>query len=268
MAAENLVKNPGFENWTGESPDSWTAADGAIQKAEGNDVHSGSFALILGDFNNNVRVYQDVGVGPRRMYRFSSWQKYPGPSSSTQVSVVWMDEARKSISAWNKNTFDNSQFSTDYKLFSYDSLTAPPGSAFARIEFIKPGWGLLYADDVAFTLMPRPPIADFTLPPQVRVGQTVEFASSSSVPDGGNITSAVWNFCGAQDLPGTKVTYTFPLGGARDCQVKLTVTSSDGLTNTTTKLVTLEGSSPPGGGPSAAPPSEGPSSGNTPPMAS
>ncbi len=252
LAAENLVKNPGFENWTQESPDQWTVADGAIQRAEGNDVHSGSFALILGGFNNTARVFQDVKVLPRASYRFSSWQKYPGPSSYTQVSVLWLDETKGSLSVWNKNTFDNSYFSTEYKVFSYEPLTAPLSSAFARIQFIKPGWGLLYVDDVAFTLMPRPPIADFNPPPYVKAGQTVDFISGSYVPDGGSITSASWNFCGIMDLPGTQVTYTFPPQEPSpfECPVKLTVTSSDGLTNTTKKIVTVNGGTPSGETPS------------------
>lgn len=265
VAAENLVKNPSFEDWAEGIPAHWTTAEGAIQRAEKTDAHSGEYALVLGDFQNKARVFQDVAVVPRASYKFSSWQKYPGPSSYTQVSVLWLDEASNSLSVWNKNSFENSLFSTEFKIFTYGPLVSPMSAAFARIQFIKPGWGVLYVDDVSFTLTPRPPIADFRSPQDVKAGQTVDFISSSYVPDGGTITSAIWNFCGILDLPGSKVTYTFPPPATSpfECRVRLTVTSSDGLTNTTTKSVTVHAGTSPAATLPAGTPSE-----NIPPVAS
>jgi len=150
----NLILNPGFESWTAGVPDNWVIWNGEIGQATGTDVHSGNYALIVGGYYTWSRVYQDVGIIPGGTYTLSIWQKYPGPSAYTRPEIWWLRADKSIISSW---TVNNYRLSSVYEYFEWGPFTAPSGAAFARIAFVKPGWGLLYVDDVSF-VGPRPPI--------------------------------------------------------------------------------------------------------------
>ena len=90
------------------------------------------------------------------------------------------------------------------------------------------------------------PLASFTYSPENPVtDQEVTFNASLSTPNGGTITSYAWNF-GDGDTTATAdpiTTHVYALSGTYN--VTLTITDSEGLTDTTADIVTVE-ESPPG----------------------
>ncbi len=147
LADGNLVQNPGFEIWTAGVPDNWTIWNGEIQQTT--DVHSGDYALIVSGYYVWSRIYQDIRVVPGGTYTLSAWEKYPGPSAYTRIEIWWL-RADGSIIGQALDWLNYGQ-SNVYKLFEMVPVTAQCGAAYARIAFVKPGWGLLYVDDVSFT---------------------------------------------------------------------------------------------------------------------
>jgi PKD repeat protein len=82
------------------------------------------------------------------------------------------------------------------------------------------------------------PVADFTWSPTTpKVGDVVTFDASASTPDGGEITSWDWDFNDTTTGTGEIVTHTYTATGTYS--VNLTVTDSEGLTNSTTKSITI-----------------------------
>jgi len=84
----------------------------------------------------------------------------------------------------------------------------------------------------------KPPVADFTyLPLSPLVGETVTFDASGSTPDGGTIVSYDWDFGDGTTGSGVVVTHAYATFGSY--VVNLTITDSEGLTDWTTKTVTV-----------------------------
>ena len=86
----------------------------------------------------------------------------------------------------------------------------------------------------------KPPTASFTYSPtNPRVNQTVTFDASTSTPNGGTITTYAWNF-GDGNTTSTSnpiIRHTYTTTGIYN--VTLTVTDSEGLTDTTWKTVNV-----------------------------
>jgi len=97
------------------------------------------------------------------------------------------------------------------------------------------------AVDVVTVTAGLPPTASFTFSPtSTYIGDTVVFNASSSTPNGGVITSYKWNYGdGSPSVNNTNPTTTHIYTGAGYYLVTLTVADSEGLSDTTTKTVTV-----------------------------
>jgi dolichyl-phosphate-mannose-protein mannosyltransferase len=79
-AAENLVKNPSFENGAGAMPSGWLS-DAYIKKSgvtdfkwESNKAHSGSKKVtVINHSENDSKFLQDVPVKENAIYKISCW---------------------------------------------------------------------------------------------------------------------------------------------------------------------------------------------------
>jgi PKD repeat protein len=80
---------------------------------------------------------------------------------------------------------------------------------------------------VMFTYSPLEPL----------VNETVSFDAATSLPKGGSITDYSWSFGDGQTGAGSTVTHSYSATGA--FTVTLTLTDSEGLTNSTSKEVTV-----------------------------
>lgn len=161
-----LVKNGGFEIWLlGRWPIFWKVSDPPVIKTTV--AHSGSYAVIVGEFTTWSRIYQNVTVTPGASYTFSAWQKYSGYSEYTRIELLWlradgsMIEPIRGLSvgagADDPTTYEKSldihcfepyQGSYDYVSFTF-RLKAPTEAAKLLIAFVKPGWDILYVDDAS-----------------------------------------------------------------------------------------------------------------------
>jgi uncharacterized delta-60 repeat protein len=84
----------------------------------------------------------------------------------------------------------------------------------------------------------RPPIASFAYSPENPVvNQAVTFDASNSTDSDGTITSYEWDFGDGTNGTGEIITYSYSSAG--DFVVNLTVTDDDGVTNSTSKLITV-----------------------------
>lgn len=83
------------------------------------------------------------------------------------------------------------------------------------------------------------PQADFTYSPDAPlVNQTITFNATASKPNGGSITNYTWEFDDGQTGTGGIATHSYSLSG--NYTVRLTITDSEELTDTTTRLVTVK----------------------------
>ncbi len=105
--AQNLLKNPGFEEATDSRPSYWeydtwikdrkTAQIGLTTK----DSHSGSIAIEMQVFEpDDVKVMQKVEVLPNRVYLFSCWLKasdIPTTAKGANLSALGILETSESV---------------------------------------------------------------------------------------------------------------------------------------------------------------------------
>ena len=84
----------------------------------------------------------------------------------------------------------------------------------------------------------KPPVASFTYSPTAPlVGDTVTFDASASTPNGGTIVRYDWNFGDGASATGSITTHVYTTFGTYT--VTLTVTDSEGLTDATSKSITI-----------------------------
>ena len=115
---------------------------------------------------------------------------------------------------------------------------SPPGAGTVDVTVTTAGGTSATAATDAFTYGVAPPVAAFTVSSSPKVGSPVSFdASASHDPNpGGAITNYSWDFGdGTASATGVKVTHTYNAAG--NYTVTLTVTDSEGGTNSTTQSV-------------------------------
>ncbi|MEM5948120.1 phospholipid carrier-dependent glycosyltransferase [Spirochaetia bacterium 38H-sp] len=83
LSAEEVIKNPGFEEWNKDIPTAWALHTWKNIKGvvfERSDVsHSGKFSVYLENMvEEDSKVFQTVRVKPGALYRFSAWVKAEG----------------------------------------------------------------------------------------------------------------------------------------------------------------------------------------------
>jgi len=95
-------------------------------------------------------------------------------------------------------------------------------------------------------LIIAPPTANFTWSPQTpEVYETVTFNASSSMPNGGTITAYVWDFGDGTNVTTDDPIITHIYQQAGDYVVTLNVIDSEGLSNSTSRTLSVSGPSPP-----------------------
>jgi len=83
----------------------------------------------------------------------------------------------------------------------------------------------------------NPPVASFTYSSKPEAPLELTFVSTST-PDGGSIVDYSWDF--GDDTTGTGANVTHTYAGAGNYKVTLNVTDSEGLTDSTTQIVTIQ----------------------------
>ena len=107
---ENLLINPGFEDWTGELPMGWDNT-GEIVK-EVTIKHSGNNSLRQKSQTGTNKIQQEVAVEGGKKYRLSYWFLDNDPKARSRYWFALVDEAGKTVNDLNSE-IQQSAYSVD-----------------------------------------------------------------------------------------------------------------------------------------------------------
>ena len=110
---ENLLINPGFEDWTGELPMGWDNKynTGEIVK-EVTIKHSGNNSLRQKSQTGTNKIQQEVAVEGGKKYRLSYWFLDNDPKARSRYRFALVDEAGKTVNDLNSE-IQQSAYSVD-----------------------------------------------------------------------------------------------------------------------------------------------------------
>lgn len=131
----NLVKNPGFEDWTSQLPSSWdnNYNTGEIIKSE-EIKHSGNNALRQTSTENAMKIQQELEIVGGKTYRISYWYLDNDPKASTRMWTFWLngsDTMTDHLAEFRPNTYSTDN--PEWQQVSY-TLTAPAAATKLRFE--------------------------------------------------------------------------------------------------------------------------------------
>jgi len=93
---QNLLQNPGFENWDESMfPIDWNMSVANMQR-DNSTVRDGSYSLMICPGGNNY-VYQDVFVDAEESYMFRIWLTDNFPNSGANVALAFFDSYNNMI---------------------------------------------------------------------------------------------------------------------------------------------------------------------------
>uniref|UniRef100_A0A7C6EIP7 T9SS type A sorting domain-containing protein n=1 Tax=candidate division WOR-3 bacterium TaxID=2052148 RepID=A0A7C6EIP7_UNCW3 len=158
--SQNLLPNPGFENWTGGMPDNWFKDDSILVYQEDVIVHSGNFSVK----DSLITQTQDIAdfisarfaVTANTQYTFSIWVYDNDPAGRLRQAIAW-----KVGTNWS-NTYSNT-YSGNSPNWQQLVLTAvSPSGAESAYVFIRAydsaqAWdsgAVFYLDDASFAPPP------------------------------------------------------------------------------------------------------------------
>jgi PKD repeat protein len=98
--------------------------------------------------------------------------------------------------------------------------------------------GLTNSTEATIRVIAYPMVKFKYSPAEPLVNETITFDAKASQPNGGSITSYDWNFGDDQKSTGNTTTHSYSITGT--FTVNLTVTDSEGLTNSTVQKVTVK----------------------------
>lgn len=132
----NLVKNPGFEEWTSTLPTSWDSSfntSGTITKST--DVkHTGNNALQQVSGSSTNKVQQEIAVVGGKTYRISYWYLDNDVKASTRMWSSWVNGS--TVLTDNKSELQQEAYSSEDAAWKQVSLTlkAPDAATLFRFE--------------------------------------------------------------------------------------------------------------------------------------
>ncbi|MGB9720346.1 MAG: T9SS type A sorting domain-containing protein [bacterium] len=176
---QNLLPNPGFENWTGGMPDNWFKDDSILVYQEDVIVHSGNFSVkdSLITQNQDIADFTSArfAVSANTQYTFSVWIYDNDPAGRLRQAIAW-----RVGGTWS-NVYSNT-YSANSANWQQLILTAtsPNGAdsayVFARAYDSAAAWdggAVFYIDDASFT------------PPATQAPVIVRFWHKPTNPDAG-----------------------------------------------------------------------------------
>ncbi|MEO0206501.1 MAG: carbohydrate binding domain-containing protein [candidate division WOR-3 bacterium] len=181
--SQNLLPNPGFENWTGGMPDNWFKDDSILIYQEDVIVHSGNFSVK----DSLITQTQDIAdfisarfaVSANTQYTFSVWVYDNDLAGRLRQAISW-----RVGGTWS-NVYSNaySANSADWQELVL-TATSPNGADSAYV-FVRAydsaatwdGGAVFYIDDASFT------------PPATQAPVIVRFWHRPTNPDAGITTN-------------------------------------------------------------------------------
>ena len=150
LNATNMVQNPGFEAWTGDTLDVWNIDDAVNVVKESTDVHSGLYAIaITTTSTSNKGVWQQLPITAGEQYIYSVWLKGNGTGSNGMgILVTWRTSDGSYISS------STTKYNSDSLVWENvaDTVIAPATAAIADLKirgYMNNGYAGI-ADDADF----------------------------------------------------------------------------------------------------------------------
>ncbi|MEO0108991.1 MAG: T9SS type A sorting domain-containing protein, partial [candidate division WOR-3 bacterium] len=152
--AQNLIPNPGFENWVGTLPLAWlTSALVDSQSAvRSSDAHTGDYSLRCQSGDTSAYAMTTTLVQPVSAYRFSAFAKSDHPMPGTFL-VSWLSMAGRSVGTPELILVGRS---TSYREYARTAVS-PESAFFCGVTFVTTPMVpavVVYLDDI--TLEPSP----------------------------------------------------------------------------------------------------------------
>jgi len=155
VSAQNLVLNPGFENWTDGKPDAWLTLPSAYAQVS-TPLHSGASAISVTSANGTQTLgATDIDVTAGTTYVYSGWYLDNDNKARMRYWGQWRDSAGAMTSEISMQQDSYSTDSPQWKQF-YVEAPAPAGAikmrASVRTYKDESGdfGGKVYFDDIAF----------------------------------------------------------------------------------------------------------------------
>ncbi len=158
--SQNLLPNPGFENWTGGMPDNWFKDDSILVYQEDVIVHSGNFSVKDSLITQTQEIADFISarfaVTANTQYTFSIWVYDNDLAGRVRQAIAWKVGAN-----WS-NTYSNT-YSGNSPNWQQLVLTAvAPNGAESAYVFIRAydsaqawdGGAVFYLDDASFSPPP------------------------------------------------------------------------------------------------------------------
>ena len=189
------------------------------------------FGYIHGDTPSTVDIIgETVATPPIALFTPSKTTAMAGESVTFDASTSYDPDGTIESWTWNFNG------ETDTGEVIQHSF-ATNGTYIVTLT-VKDDENLANSTQVTITVIDYP-IAGFSYSPsEPLVDQTITFDAAASNPVGGTITEYAWKFGDGQTGTGKTTTHSYLTTGT--FTVNLTVTDSEGLTNSTTKTVTVQ----------------------------
>ncbi len=135
FAGENLVLNPGFENWTAGQPDNWTYESGVTLEQNSDTVYEGSYSAkvtLTTQTQSNTDTYADtIAVTPGHTYEYKFMVYDNDPAGSVRLVITWYDAS----GAYIANYYGGySSDGTDWEELGY-IWTAPSDAYYVTAQF-------------------------------------------------------------------------------------------------------------------------------------
>lgn len=154
ISAQNLISNPGFENWTTGTPDGYLVSGITVLQGTGSNVHSGNYSLGItapANGNKTVNPSPDITVDVSKNYVFSGWYLDNTPNAKFKYWNQFRAAGDLGVNALQAASFsvDSSQwvFFTAEAVPPAAALVARPG---LRVFPEVGSAGVIYFDDVVF----------------------------------------------------------------------------------------------------------------------
>ncbi len=157
---QNLLPNPGFENWTGGMPDYWYKDDSILIYQEDVIVHSGNFSvkdsLITTTQDRADFTSEKFAINPNTEYTFTIWVYDNDLAGRVRQAIAWRVGGTWS-NVWSNNYSGNS---TQWQQLTLTAIS--PNGADSAYVFIRAydsiqawdGGAVFYLDDASFTPPP------------------------------------------------------------------------------------------------------------------
>ncbi|MBR8706016.1 BF2992 family fimbrillin-A clan protein [Bacteroides pyogenes] len=133
---ENLVKNPGFEDWTSDLPVGWDNAAYNTGVSKSTDIkHTGENAVKHTSTTSTMKLQQEVAIVGGKKYRISYWYLDNDPAASSRFWSSWVDASNKPLDD-DKASLQVNEYSQDNPEWKQVSLTltAPQSAVKFRFE--------------------------------------------------------------------------------------------------------------------------------------